>query len=220
MAASVLMAGTAAAAAAAPGDLDASYDGDGKETINYDGPDRADAVLVQPDGKIVIAGPPRSDRPSTCAPAPARYRGSPKAPASTKCCATCAASGATSRSSSTSTAPSSACSRSKTCSKSSSAKSTTNSTPPPSSSSTERTASYGIDGSVPVRLVARELGLTLDAPHETTLNGHLIEHLGRVPHPGETVELDGARLEGLTGDDTEISQVAVRSAPRPPQSTE
>ncbi|MGH3357540.1 MAG: hemolysin family protein, partial [Nocardioidaceae bacterium] len=38
-----------------------------------------------------------------------------------------------------------------------------------------------IDGSAPVRLVARELGLTLDAPHESTLNGHLIERLGRVP---------------------------------------
>jgi CBS domain containing-hemolysin-like protein len=77
-----------------------------------------------------------------------------------------------------------------------------------------------IDGSVPVRLVARELGLNLDAPHETTLNGHLIEYLGRVPHPGETVELEAARLEVLAGDDTQISQVAVRSAPRLPHSTD
>ena len=77
-----------------------------------------------------------------------------------------------------------------------------------------------LDGSVPVRLVARELGLVLDASHETTLNGHLIEQLGRVPHPGETVELDGARLEVLAGDDTQISHVAVRSSPRPPHSTE
>jgi len=73
-----------------------------------------------------------------------------------------------------------------------------------------------IDGSAPVRLVARELGLKLDAPHETTLNGHLIEHLGRVPHPGETVELDGTRLEVIGGDDTQITHLAVRSAPRPP----
>jgi CBS domain containing-hemolysin-like protein len=48
----------------------------------------------------------------------------------------------------------------------------------------------------------------------TTLNGHLIEQLGRVPQPGETVELEGARLEVLAGDDTQISQVAVRGAPR------
>lgn len=34
------------------------------------------------------------------------------------------------------------------------------------------------------------------------------------PPPGETVELDGARLEVLAGDDTQISQVAIRSAPR------
>ena len=68
-----------------------------------------------------------------------------------------------------------------------------------------------VDGSAPARLVARELGLTLDAPHETTLNGHLIEHLGRVPRPGETVELDGARLEVVAADDTQITQLSVRS---------
>jgi CBS domain containing-hemolysin-like protein len=73
-----------------------------------------------------------------------------------------------------------------------------------------------VHGSGPVRLVARELDLTLDAPHETTLNGHLIEQIGRVPHPGETVELDGARLEVIAGDDTHITKLAVRSAPRPP----
>lgn len=72
-----------------------------------------------------------------------------------------------------------------------------------------------IDGSAPVRLVARELGLSLDAPHESTLNGHLIEQLGRVPRPGETVELDGARLEVLTGDDTQISQLKLRREAHP-----
>jgi CBS domain containing-hemolysin-like protein len=73
-----------------------------------------------------------------------------------------------------------------------------------------------VDGSAPVRLVARELGLKLEAPHEATLNGHLIEELGRVPLPGETVELDGARLEVLAGDETQVTQLLVRSAPRAP----
>jgi CBS domain containing-hemolysin-like protein len=73
-----------------------------------------------------------------------------------------------------------------------------------------------IDGSAPVRLVARELGLTLDAPHEATVSGHLIEHLGRVPRAGETVELDGARLEVLDADATQIARLAVRGAPPPP----
>ncbi len=72
-----------------------------------------------------------------------------------------------------------------------------------------------VDGAAPVRLVARELGLTLDPPHEATINGHLIEQLGRVPHRGETVDLDGARLEVIAADDTQIMQLAVRSRPRP-----
>jgi CBS domain containing-hemolysin-like protein len=70
-----------------------------------------------------------------------------------------------------------------------------------------------VEGSAPVRLVARELGITLDAPHESTLNGHLIEQLGRVPEPGETVEFDGARLEVIAGDDAQITLLAVRAAP-------
>ena len=45
-----------AAALAAPGDQDASFDGDGVRTIDYGGVDIANEVLVQPDGKIVTAG--------------------------------------------------------------------------------------------------------------------------------------------------------------------
>jgi uncharacterized delta-60 repeat protein len=48
---------------AAPGDLDPSFDGDGKKTWDYGGFDEAYAVAVQPDGKIVVvgAGNPNSD---------------------------------------------------------------------------------------------------------------------------------------------------------------
>jgi uncharacterized delta-60 repeat protein len=41
---------------AAPGDLDTSFDGNGKKTINFGGTDGAHAVLVQPNGRIVLAG--------------------------------------------------------------------------------------------------------------------------------------------------------------------
>src|SRR5262245_51718892 len=41
---------------AADGDLDATFDGDGKVTTDSGGQDRAFAVAVQPDGKIVVAG--------------------------------------------------------------------------------------------------------------------------------------------------------------------
>ena len=40
----------------APGDLDTSFDGDGKRTIDYAGADSGQAVALQPDGKILVAG--------------------------------------------------------------------------------------------------------------------------------------------------------------------
>ena len=41
---------------AAPGDLDVSFSGDGKQTTDFGGSDAAAAVAVQADGKIVVAG--------------------------------------------------------------------------------------------------------------------------------------------------------------------
>jgi uncharacterized delta-60 repeat protein len=52
----VALAASAGAAGAAPGDLDPSFDGDGKTTFGYGGSDAARAVVVQPDGKIVLVG--------------------------------------------------------------------------------------------------------------------------------------------------------------------
>ena len=44
-------------AAALPGDLDTTFDSDGKVTTDFGGPfDRASGVAIQPDGKIVAAG--------------------------------------------------------------------------------------------------------------------------------------------------------------------
>lgn len=40
----------------AAGDLDTSFDGNGKKAINFGGTDHAFAVLVQPDGRIVVVG--------------------------------------------------------------------------------------------------------------------------------------------------------------------
>ena len=46
-----------ATASAAAGDLDPSFDGDGIRTLNYGGgADAARAVMVQPDGRILVAG--------------------------------------------------------------------------------------------------------------------------------------------------------------------
>lgn len=73
--------------------------------------------------------------------------------------------------------------------------------------------SIRLDGAAPVRLVARELGVALDDPHESTLNGHVIETLGRVPHAGETIHIDGIELEVLAGDDAHVTQLQVNGAP-------
>ena len=51
-----------------------------------------------------------------------------------------------------------------------------------------------VDGHA-LRLVAERLGLQLEEPHEATVGGHLLERLGRVPEPGEEVELDGRQAE-------------------------
>jgi uncharacterized delta-60 repeat protein len=47
---------SAALALAAPADLDTTFSGDGKQTVNFGGTDSALAVAVTPDGKIVVAG--------------------------------------------------------------------------------------------------------------------------------------------------------------------
>jgi uncharacterized delta-60 repeat protein len=52
----LLVLAPASAAVALPGDLDPSFDLDGKKTFGSGGGDSADAVLVQPDGKLVVAG--------------------------------------------------------------------------------------------------------------------------------------------------------------------
>ena len=52
----VVLAASAGTAHAAPGDLDRSFDGDGRKTFGYGGYDHANGVAVQPDGRIVLAG--------------------------------------------------------------------------------------------------------------------------------------------------------------------
>jgi CBS domain containing-hemolysin-like protein len=69
-----------------------------------------------------------------------------------------------------------------------------------------------IDGAAPLRLVAERLGFAIEAPHESTIGGYVVELLGRVPAPGETVHLDGAALEVLEVDDTRVA--AMRYPPR------
>ncbi len=51
-----LWAAPTAAALAAPGDLDNSFDDDGRALVNFGNDDKGRSVAVQPDGKIVVGG--------------------------------------------------------------------------------------------------------------------------------------------------------------------
>jgi CBS domain containing-hemolysin-like protein len=62
-----------------------------------------------------------------------------------------------------------------------------------------------IDGAAAVRPVAERLGARIEGPLEATVSGHLIEHLGRVPEPGEIVDLGDVSLQVLAVDDTRIT---------------
>jgi CBS domain containing-hemolysin-like protein len=77
-------------------------------------------------------------------------------------------------------------------------------------------AEVRIDGRAPVRLVARELGLDVEVAGEATVSGHVIEQLGRVPKPGELVEIDGGRLEVVVSEGTHISRLVARGDTEPP----
>jgi CBS domain containing-hemolysin-like protein len=57
-----------------------------------------------------------------------------------------------------------------------------------------------VDGSTPIRLLAQELGIEIEDPHEATIGGHILELLGRMPDVGEQIDLDGysARVESVS----------------------
>jgi CBS domain containing-hemolysin-like protein len=66
-----------------------------------------------------------------------------------------------------------------------------------------------IDGAAPAREVAERLGFELEGHHETTIGGYLSEELGRVPRPGETVELHGRRFEVRNVEETRVAELAL-----------
>jgi CBS domain containing-hemolysin-like protein len=66
-----------------------------------------------------------------------------------------------------------------------------------------------IDGTAPLRLVAEHLEMTIDAPHEATIGGHVAERLGRLPEPDEVVLVDGTEFRVLAVDDTRTTALQV-----------
>lgn len=76
--------------------------------------------------------------------------------------------------------------------------------------------SWIVPGSLPVRDLAGELGVDLEDPHETTIGGHVVEELGRVPDPGEEVEVDGLRVEVLEREGPLLRKVRIRRVEEAP----
>ncbi|NLT05528.1 MAG: HlyC/CorC family transporter [Solirubrobacterales bacterium] len=73
----------------------------------------------------------------------------------------------------------------------------------------ERDGLTVVAGAAPLRLVAERLGVEVDDPHEATIGGHVVELLGRVPAVGETVVVDGHRLEVTGVDETRVAELAL-----------
>ena len=63
-------------------------------------------------------------------------------------------------------------------------------------------------------LAACQLGITLEGGHEATVGGVVLEHLGRLPEPGEEVSVDGVRFQVLAAKDAQIQELRLlRDAP-------
>jgi CBS domain containing-hemolysin-like protein len=64
-------------------------------------------------------------------------------------------------------------------------------------------------GSAFVYAVARMLGVDLRDVYQATIRGVVIERLGRVPEPGDVVEVDGLRLEVAGVHDGQVDEVRI-----------
>jgi len=64
-----------------------------------------------------------------------------------------------------------------------------------------------VAGWAPLRLVEERLRIGLVDRHEATIGGVVLEHLGRLPEPGEEVTVDGVRFEVLAAQDAQIQEL-------------
>jgi hypothetical protein len=60
------------------------------------------------------------------------------------------------------------------------------------------------------RSARHQLVARLSAPHEDTIRGHVIERFGRLPLVGETIELNGYRVEVLELGDATIRTLRIQ----------
>jgi CBS domain containing-hemolysin-like protein len=70
-----------------------------------------------------------------------------------------------------------------------------------------------VAGAAPIHLVAEELGTEISDPDEATIGGHVLELLGRLPEPGEVVELDGHQARISAVEDARIVELVIEPTP-------
>ncbi|HUF51181.1 MAG TPA: hemolysin family protein [Longimicrobiales bacterium] len=74
-------------------------------------------------------------------------------------------------------------------------------------------------GDADLREINHFFNTTLPQLEHRSLNGYLLEELGRVPQPGETIERDGIRIEVVEATDTQVTRARLRrvvAVPVPP----
>ena len=71
-----------------------------------------------------------------------------------------------------------------------------------------------VKGTAPIHLVSDKLGIEFSDPDEATIGGHVLEVLGRLPEPGEVVDVDGHRIEVLAVDDARLVELRITERER------
>ncbi|MDQ4071654.1 MAG: hypothetical protein M3088_02105, partial [Actinomycetota bacterium] len=69
-----------------------------------------------------------------------------------------------------------------------------------------------IQGEAPLRLVEDQLGIELKEAHEATIGGHVVESMGRLPRPGEVVQVDGRPLEVTRVGEARVKELRAEAA--------
>jgi putative hemolysin len=72
-------------------------------------------------------------------------------------------------------------------------------------------------GDVDLREINHYFNVSLPLLEHRSLNGYLLEELGRVPEVGETLERDGIGIEVLEASDTQVTRARIRRAAVPPE---
>ncbi len=67
-----------------------------------------------------------------------------------------------------------------------------------------------VAGSTPIHELEAELGARISTAHEDTIGGHVIELFGRLPEVGDTVEIDGYRVEVIELGEVNIQTLRIR----------